>query len=897
MGPSLWEDRGALMAIGIYDLVSGVPSWTEYDGSGYVAAPNVSLSCMGDIAAASALPYDFRPLDFPSPCTSQISNQSDLGNQSNLTSPPVLNSPPYSKTYGPGVLLGCELSQGYRLENFTTTVGFVDDRNENFNLTIPDASGTILSTGSLNDIDRIGVLISPIVGQADASSKTRITFGDTWTFSNVTESQNQLSITRELHGFGYCTSSCSLPSCTFPFADTSVTCGSTRLSANRAKIDAFVVNDDTAAGCIYWFATNTSLDDNRPPVGSMISLDGYGGSIFKVENMMNMSKASCLSHFKATCSNGLLKLNDGPTPYFSPTALYLCQMNEMIKVTSNGFKTSIGSATIQTVLIYNLSLGIRPITSIVDEIQLAISNRFGQSRTNLTISLAPSGWGWKDHRQGSNISIDNFEDRQVAQSASASGFGSVSGWGSCLNIQSGTSRDPRKFYCAEASPSVQFIGYFTNATGLANQQDCFLIRTSNFSSQSSVSPDMATFLYPPSSVLELLQISTESEAQEQYWNPSSGLVMPAIKINSTMNAVRGVTATRYGSQVVNNTIYIPSSGDGIILSTGNLEDITLNSSRMTSLALNPYAYGSSSAALLINGYLEFGYMESGWSYESATDRVRNEILFPGPGMELVQIADDISGHLDIPGLNQRLASSNFYTLLTEDMPSGQIFENSDKLTEYLVAKTNLIQSDAALLVKSLLARCIEYPPCEVDSSRSFNGDQITTLINRLNGNDYQALGFSNFSSGIRLLLESNQDYAGLPVQMETLFGPTRKVLEFHKNAPEVANGKLALLTIPSVNGTVLTTANLEDITHGDGDIQSMSVAGRSWFDSQIYVGSSDDGKQQMILANNSLLWMGNQSATNISFSTSVRDYSRSMSDNKWISTSIMFPFEDGDSMP
>jgi hypothetical protein len=878
------------MAMGIYDLVSSVPSWTEFDGSNYGPARNFTVSCVGDVSAASAQPFDFRTYDFPVECTAgaQALNQSYLDNSSNWTVPSS------AMPTGPGILLGCTLSQGYRMENFTTTVGFVDDRREDFNLTVPDSSGSFLTTGSLNDIDRIGVLTSPIVGQADATSLTRIVFGDNWTYSNVTISLNQLSIVRELHGFVYCAATdCNSLTCDFPLLSTSWKCGSSNLAATSARPDAFVIDAGGQDRCIIWYVVNGSLDDNRPPLGSLVKLDEMDGSIFTVTEIKTLANSTCAKGSKATCANGFLKMNNGGTSYYASHSLQLCLIPDLVEAS---IKSLIGGqATIQSLLTHNLSLGVLPIASIVDDIQLAMSKQFGKSRASLNISFAPSGWGWEDHKQGANISIDNFEDRRIAQSATAPGFSCVSGWGSCLVIPPGTSKDPRKFHCATTSPSVAFSGSFSNATGRARAGDCFLIRTGNNSWPGSLSSQLAAFAasyYPASTGLELLMFDPDIGAQESYWSPLSGITMSAIRINATRRSIRGVTATRFGSPVVNNTIYIPSSGDGMIVSTGNLKDVTLKSSRITSLAINPYAYGNSSTALLVNGYLEFGYMESGWSYESPTTRVRNMILFSGPGLEFVQAADDISGKYDIPGLNRRLAEKNVYQVLTG---TTRPFNGTEQLANYLVQQTGISADDASVVAQGVLRRCNTFSAlgaCGNGASAGFIGTPVSEMAQGLQKWDYSKLGSSNFSSGIRLLLEANKTYAGLPFQIDTLSGPTLKVLEISKNAPQVGGGRLALVTVPSANGTVLTTANLEDITHGDGDIQSLSVAGRSWFDSQVLVGSDDPAKQGMLLASDSMLWTGSGSATKISFSTTVRDQDRGPADG-WVSTNIVFPFETG----
>ena len=71
------------------------------------------------------------------------------------------------------------------------------------------------------------------------------------------------------------------------------------------------------------------------------------------------------------------------------------------------------------------------------------------------------------------------------------------------------------------------------------------------------------------------------------------------------------------------------------------------SSRMTSLSINarrvdfPAINRQPKTALRVGGWLEFGHLESGWSYSSATTRQASSLNYPGPAFDLVTAAEHL----------------------------------------------------------------------------------------------------------------------------------------------------------------------------------------------------------------------------------------------------------------
>lgn len=82
-------------------------------------------------------------------------------------------------------------------------------------LSIPDRSGKLLTSGSLDDIIGVGVLVSPIIGLNSALQATRIKFGTGWQTVRIRSGLNdKMDLSWSSGGFKYCTASklaCQLP--------------------------------------------------------------------------------------------------------------------------------------------------------------------------------------------------------------------------------------------------------------------------------------------------------------------------------------------------------------------------------------------------------------------------------------------------------------------------------------------------------------------------------------------------------------------------------------------------------------------------------------------------------------------------------------------------------------
>ena len=92
------------------------------------------------------------------------------------------------------------------------------------------------------------------------------------------------------------------------------------------------------------------------------------------------------------------------------------------------------------------------------------------------------------------------------------------------------------------------------------------------------------------------------------WSPGYQCPPSGCKCSSpvaTYARVLGTTKTRKGETLKSNTIHVPSSADGIVLSSGNLEDVHVESSHVSGLRINALLEHEKALAMKINGRLEF----------------------------------------------------------------------------------------------------------------------------------------------------------------------------------------------------------------------------------------------------------------------------------------------------
>jgi len=113
---------------------------------------------------------------------------------------------------------------------------------------------------------------------------------------------------------------------------------------------------------------------------------------------------------------------------------------------------------------------------------------------------------------------------------------------------------------------------------------------------------------------------------------------------ATYAKVLGATKTQRGHAPTNNVVHVPSSSDGIVLSTGNLEDVFFDSSRVTGLRINALLEHEKTVAMKINGRLEFSSCNT--VFDDVADCSHVDTLASAVGADGKLDRTDISINLD-----------------------------------------------------------------------------------------------------------------------------------------------------------------------------------------------------------------------------------------------------------
>ena len=225
--------------------------------------------------------------------------------------------------------------------------------------------------------------------------------------------------------------------------------------------------------------------------------------------------------------------------------------------------------------------------------------------------------------------------------------------GLCGEKIHGASRNLRSFHCAPASRYIQLSGGLKpDAESIASEDDhIHVLETSNILVKLGIhAPTIAyTFGLPSMRTLpKVVQqhsvlpgagyVSSGYGIQSGYgfggqagWNnyippifadqvlhvtwchnvwgasfqcPPSG-VCDCFAVIATYQRILGATKTQRGHTPVSNVIHVPSSADGIVLSTGNLADVFDHSGHVTGLKINALLEHEKTVAMKIAGRLEF----------------------------------------------------------------------------------------------------------------------------------------------------------------------------------------------------------------------------------------------------------------------------------------------------
>ena len=341
----------------------------------------------------------------------------------------------------------------------------------------------------------------------------------------------------------------------------------------------------------------------------------------------------------------------------------------------------------------------------------------------------------------------------------------------------------------------------------------------------------------------------------------------------------------------NNTIHVPSSADGKILSTGNLQDVKVTSSSMTSLAINARRVNNPATALKAGGWLEFGHLESGWSYQSAYHRRASGVNYPGPAFDLVSSAYDLHprvclhsspadacvvSHVDMHAihakLNDALISAALSKAATDLLtPHGLLTHKHSQASEDTARAIldsafehqGLMHKEAVLVTEALLRRA------DTADRAGVVGIGFADLL-QLNAHALR-FGQSKYSSGVRLLpdgpartgklvfnLSSPTAYPGQHREQKSSKRLVFAMEQFHQGLQDWSGAQqyadanhggdnLSHLQVRAADGVLLTDANLHDISAGSGSLTSLSVKEGTSIREGVTTGPAGKGQSQLQL--------------------------------------------------
>ncbi|EKX42705.1 hypothetical protein GUITHDRAFT_111377 [Guillardia theta CCMP2712] len=834
---TLGTDSARLIAYQVTDGPGQVTTeWQEFDGSLY-AQRNFTLE---------------------SPITVQCT-QGNVGQQSERPMP--LWSEPVHE----------------RLLNYTTGVGFVDP-SEHHKLTLPDTLGTVVATGASELITRLGTLVSPIVSQASAQDLTRVQFGVEWQYVNATERTNTLS-GRYVMDMAYCyfnrsvsltaKSSKTVDVCdprtafALPLADRFLYDCQHLFSLAGLDNSSVIILQSDCDNCLFWFPIKEVL------VGSFCK-DSLG-RITNITCEVGVSKCDCVDAYEpfdeveyanrlpnnrskivlsenVSIEYEVVKVWEGET--FSVTASYrsnstykLCPASPLAQSTF-----SFGFARIETQVEAKVAVGTITLDEAVASLNQQLDLQLGNRTVLIRFSLDRPGLGWRTHEAGNPIPIPDLLDRQRNQTALLPGGEAYDGYGRCGDLDSASSYDPGKFFCPSTSRVVQLQTAVFNASGRRFASDLVAVKWHSSAQSSLPASDI-----PVTKLLNFYSI-------EQYGLSGSEITFPLAQAANTSNSVKGSTADERGQPLMNNTVHVPSSADGVVLSTGNLVDINNLTSSMTSFAVNALKEASAAKAVQLHDWLDFGQSVSGYSYIGRTSRIFNPISYPGPGRELVTAAEQVHPYLadfDLQAL---------HAALKDDVVDG-VMKSMGTLVEkppWTAARAQMLQlfsskisaTFAGYATSAFFSRLEEY---------AAGGGAVTGIdFFGLNSKAVR-LGQSRFSSGVRLVPDSPEGVGKLALNLSSLPSSSSQVSkrtilnfeQFQKHRPGLDKftgsswfgskqyrqdqgrfANISFLKVPAVQGSIVTTGNLEDISASSGAITSVHVSNDVVFHDTVRLGDN-----------------------------------------------------------
>ena len=531
-----------------------------------------------------------------------------------------------------------------QIQNATTSILF-EDPSQHQKITFPDVTALLISDGNLRNITETGVLASPLVANSSESTWTRLKFGVGWESVNVSEKNNFLEYRYTQGTYSFCRSGNSIPR----LLSSNVLVITNFMMCNQSDAILFDMGTDwdteltryEAGQCFSMYLAEDNNTNAMPELNSIITLNSRG-----VRNLFNVTEIYSI------CQNNLLGLNTEPCAgpssrisfmnpgtqasivIFGSHRYVLCALESI----TDFAQPASGTWSVTRNRVLNLPVGIYSLENVTGALNSMLMEELVHSNTRLEFNIREPNEGLCGERpagttynfslfhcapasryielHGQVVPIVECNFTSVCNSLNLASCNVV-----CLNItdansniqvlNSSTILDalgiPKPIFAytfgllsfesgrmnGTMQPVAPGSGYITSGYG---RKSGFGLGGSSW--WDGFIPQNASDMFVPYTAWcqdGLLGYLCNSEL--------SGCNCQHVII--TFSRVLGSTKTRTGVAPVNNTLLIPRTSDGLLISTGNLEDVHINSSAVTSLHVNALRQFQTAVGALIEQHLQF----------------------------------------------------------------------------------------------------------------------------------------------------------------------------------------------------------------------------------------------------------------------------------------------------
>ena len=528
----------------------------------------------------------------------------------------------------------------YFVQNGTTSIEFIEP-SQHQKISFPDASAALISSGNLKNITKTGILVSPIVASSAENAWTRLKFGVGWETVNITGENNILDYQYTQGSYIFCRAGMNLPRIV---ASNAWTLPNFKIcSQYHSDAILFDMGPEWTAElaavpsgkCVSMYMVSDSNVSSLPEVNSLIILTGFRGqsSVFNVTSIHDICQRNIFGLDEETCANSGSKVSFlDPYSQAAIVSVYrhryvLCS----VEILKNFSEATYGKWNLTRYRSLMLPGGIYSLENITNSLNSKLMEQLNNSDVRL-----------------------NFNIREPNE-------------GLCAERPLGTTYNFSFFHCAQASRYIELHGEVIsvkcNITNQCNDMLSCPIFCNNISNPESMvqvlgSSTILESLGIPKPVLAYTFGATTDDLQYvrgtlQPVAPGSGFISSGFGRNSgfglggdsswygfvppnpsntsvpytawchdglgylcfqgclcntlviTFSRILGQTKTKIGASPSDNILIIPRTADGLLISTGNLADIRINSSSISSLHINALRQHDTAVGAIVGQRLEF----------------------------------------------------------------------------------------------------------------------------------------------------------------------------------------------------------------------------------------------------------------------------------------------------